>query len=226
MLPRARPGGKVGLLLAAAASVVVHAAVLSLLLPRAGRSLPPPDKPLEVELVQQPAEQKGAPPPPPVPSPESAPAASAAAPSPPAPPVPEAPAPTARAAAPSKPNPATPRPPPAVNLGEGMRDSDPLTVTGDNVVPPAPDARFRNLPPRYPPGAARAGIEGTVQLQIRVAPNGLPLAVEIASSSGNAELDAEARRAVQRWHFNPARVGGHAVPYDYVLNINFTRDPE
>lgn len=110
---------------------------------------------------------------------------------------------------------------PEVNLGAAAQDVDPLTVTGDNVVPPAPDARYRNLPPHYPAAAARVGAQGTVQLVARIAPNGQALAVGIVSSSGNADLDDEARRAVLLWHFRPARTGGTAVSYDYVINIRF-----
>lgn len=96
-----------------------------------------------------------------------------------------------------------------------------MTVTGKNVVPAGPDARYRNLPPHYPAAAAQVGAEGTVQLVARIAPNGLPLSVGVAGSSGNADLDEEARRAVLLWRFRPALAGGRAVPYDYVVNIRF-----
>lgn len=94
-------------------------------------------------------------------------------------------------------------------------------MTGDNVVPPGPDTRYRNLPPRYPAAAAQIGAQGTVQLVARIAPNGLPLSVGVLESSGNLDLDQEARRAVSLWRFRPARDGGRAVPYDYVVNIRF-----
>lgn len=119
--------------------------------------------------------------------------------------------------APSRPTPA----PPAVNIGNGPEQSSPLVVTGDNIVPPAPDSRYRNLPPNYPPEAARAGAEGTVQLLIRVSSAGVPIAVQLVHSSGNASLDAAARRAVEFWRFRPARADGRAVPFDYMLNIRF-----
>ena len=55
-----------------------------------------------------------------------------------------------------------PRRPP-VRIGNAERDLDPLWVTGDHVMPPAPDAAYRNRPPAYPPQAARAGEQGVVQ---------------------------------------------------------------
>lgn len=202
---------------------------LSLLFARPGRQLPQSEAPLEIELVQQQAQIRGAPPPPAVPpTPQPSPAAAAASPT---PPLPEAKA----APPPASPPPPSPSPTPAatppapratptpseVNLGNAMRDLDPLTVTGTNVVPAAPDARYRNEPPHYPADAARIGAEGTVQVVAHIAPSGRPASVGIVTSSGNADLDAEAQRSVMRWHFKPAFQGGRSVPFDYVINIRF-----
>ena len=203
-------------------------AVGILLLPPA-RALPPPTPPIEIEMVQQQAEIRGAPPPPAAAPAPDTPPSPAAPPSPPAPPLPQAPqAPASAAAAPpSAPAPQARRQTPAqrsapeVHLGNALQDLDPLSVTGDNVVPPGPDTRYRNLPPRYPAAAARIGAEGTVQLVARIAPNGQPLAVGVVESSGNTDLDEEARRAVSLWRFRPALEGGRAVPYDYTVNIRF-----
>lgn len=212
-------------------SLLLHAAAIGILLLRPGRTLPPPDKPLEIEMVQQPAQVRGAPPPPtpapPAPDSKAAPAQTASLPTPPLPQNKEAPAQTIAAPPASSPGlQSRPQPPakqtaPAVNLGNAAEDLDALSVTGENVVPPAPDARYRNQPPHYPAKAAKVGAEGTVQLVVKVAPNGQALGVEILTSSGNADLDQEARRAVELWHFRPARAGGAAVPYDYVVNIRF-----
>ena len=214
---------------AAAISAALHAAAIALLLVRPGPALPPPIPPLEIEMVQQQAQVRGAPPPP---SPEAAPVAAAAvaatAPAPPLPAAAQSPPPSkASASAPASPSQQQARAKPAapeVNLGDAALDIDPLSVTGDNVVPPGPDSRYRNLPPHYPAAAARAGAEGTVHLVARIAPNGLPLSVAIAESSGNIDLDEEARRAVLLWRFRPAREGGRAVPYDYALKIRFALD--
>lgn len=230
LLPPGRRNGRAGTTIAVAVSTLLHAAALALLLLRPGRALlPPPVPPLEIEMVQQSAEVRGAPPPPqtgPSPATPPAPATPPSPDAPPLPPKPQAPAPSAPApqAAPAAQarQPAPARAAPEVNLGSAAQDLDPLIVTGENVVPPRPDARYRNLPPHYPAAAAKSGAEGMVQLVARIAPNGLPLSVGVVESSGNFDLDEEARRAVLLWRFRPAQDGGRAVPYDYVVNIHFS----
>ena len=176
----------------AAASAIVHAALLaSLLVSWRPASGPSAMKPLEVEMILSAAMSPGDMPALPQPPPQ------------------EGVGPTA------------PKPPPPVNIGNGPDRNDPLRVTGDNVVPPEPDSRFRNQPPPYPADAARIGAEGTVQLMISVSAQGVPMGVRIVQSSGNQSLDAAARRAVQLWRFRPAIEAGRPVPFDYVLNIRF-----
>jgi len=193
--------------LALVASAALHIGIGALwFMGPAGR--PADDVPLiEVELIQQAAMERGG----------SARSEAAGAPEhaaapdageAPLPP-PSAPVQTARAA-------------PAVNLGTGPRDLEALSVTGENVVPPAPDAAFRNRPPSYPAAATRAAAEGTVQLLIRVSEAGLPAQVLVAASSGHLELDRAARDAVLLWRFRPARSGGAPVPFDYLMNIRFS----
>ena len=232
LLPPGPRSGRVRAPIAVAVSTVLHMVAFALLLPRPGRTLPPPVPPLEIEMVQQSAETRGAPPVPtaaPSPTKPPAPAAPPSPDAPPLPPKPQAPAPAtpappasaaAQARQPTQPQRAAPE----VNLGNAAQDLDPLIVTGDNVVPPRPDARYRNLPPHYPAAAAKTGAEGTVQLVARIAPNGLPLSVGVVESSGNSDLDEEAKRAVLLWRFRPAQDGGRAVPYDYVVNIHFSLD--
>jgi periplasmic protein TonB len=190
---------------ALAGSAALHAALGALLLVRpTGR--PADDVPLvEVELVQQAPMQQGAaerqagrPA-----DPGQEPGAE----------TPQLSAPPAQAARPA---------PAEVNLGNGSRDLEALSVTGENVVPPAPDALFRNRPPAYPVAAARARAEGTVQLLVRVSASGVPEQVAVASSSGHASLDRAARDAVLLWRFRPARSGGAPVPFDYVMDIYFS----
>lgn len=190
--PAARPPDQ-RLGLTAAASALLHGLVLASLLLSLPRYPPPQSvQPLVVELIQSQEMTPGNVPAPPQPPPQDG-------------------------TGPTAPTP----PPPAVNIGNGPEQNDPLTVTGDNVVPPEPDARYRNLPPRYPADAARVGAEGTAQLVIRVSQRGLPIEVRVVSSSGNRSLDAEARRAVLLWRFRPAVRDGHQVEFDYPVNIRF-----
>lgn len=192
------------------ASVALHVALLAWVLAAPARGgLPKEVPPLEVELVQQASAQRGAapaPPSPPPPSPASPPAQSTG---------------DLAARPPEQPRPEEPTQPAAVNLGDADRDLDPLIVTGEHVVPPAPDALFRNKPPGYPAEAARAGEQGMVRLLVHVSASGVPDAVMVAGSSGSDALDRAARDAVLLWRFRPALADGTPVPFDYRLELRF-----
>lgn len=193
-------------------SAALHAAAIALLLPHGGGgggTVPMP--PIEIELI--PSSSAGGDPTPPAPP--------GAAEAPPVPPRPadDGPAPTARLSAPPR-----PAAPPAVNLGNAGEALADLNVTGDNVVPPRPDSRHRNMPPSYPAQAVRQRLEGAVRLLVHVTQDGIPLLVEVAGSSGHPSLDEAARQAVEQWRFNPAVGPSGPVPFDYPLTINFIGD--
>lgn len=76
--------------------------------------------------------------------------------------------------------------------------------------------------PRYPRNALRAGIEGTVQVQVDVGPDGVPTSVALASGSGNRELDRAAMEAVRRWRFRPAMANGQATVGRVTVPIQFS----
>ena len=76
--------------------------------------------------------------------------------------------------------------------------------------------------PRYPRNALRAGIEGTVQVQVDVGPDGVPTSVALAAGSGNRELDRAAMDAVRRWRFRPAVVNGQPSVGRVTVPIQFT----
>src|SRR3546814_12681679 len=102
-------------------------------------------------------------------------------------------------------------------------------------APPAPPAPPQNIsasvdissknmnPPRYPPAAVRAGIEGTVILIIDVDANGNVVDVSVERSSRNRDLDRAAIAAAKKWRFNPSVVNGQKaegrvrVPGDFTL---------
>ena len=66
--------------------------------------------------------------------------------------------------------------------------------------------------PSYPREALRAGITGTVLLEVLVGVDGSPLKVTIHQSSGNRELDRAAQQQVQKhWRFRPASRDGAPV---------------
>ena len=196
-------------------SLLVHAGVAWVLLPHgSGRGAQPTPAVIEVELVDQAPQVKGAPTavaseaPPVPPTPDAKTAEAGDLPPPPSPPPRQAPPETVTQSS-------------SVNLGGADEDLEGLVVTGRNVVPPRPDATIRNKPPGYPADAARRHAEGTVALRVHVAENGTPLAVDVVETSGDASLDRSAREAVALWRFQPAREGGQAVPFDYEMSISF-----
>lgn len=199
---------------AASLSLLLHAAAVWMLLPhKAERATPDAPPVIEVELVDQAAQLQGDTPVPPGTPPTT-------------PPVPQTP--PGRGDLPPSPPPAPPAPPSplgraAVNLGGAERDQESLLVTGDNVVPPRPDALVRNRPPSYPPDAARRGSQGTVRLLVHITEAGVPSGVEIVFGSGDPSLDRAAVAAVALWRFQPARNNGTPVPFDYSLDIAFRR---
>ncbi|GAC1344118.1 MAG: hypothetical protein NVSMB18_21160 [Acetobacteraceae bacterium] len=198
---------------ALAGSSAIHAVLGALYVfgvPLAGRD-PVEVPPIEVELVQEPPMRQGAPATAEASHAEAAPADSVRA----------SDGDAAAAPAPPAPDPARGEQSTAVNLGDGPRDLEGMSVTGDHVVPPEPDSAYRNRPPAYPQEAARVGAQGTVLLVVRVSARGLPEQVQVATSSGHATLDRAAREAVLRWHFRPAVAGGAPIPYDFQINIRF-----
>ncbi len=75
--------------------------------------------------------------------------------------------------------------------------------------------------PNYPRDALRRGLGGTVRVQATVAPDGSVERMEVASSSGNRELDRAAMEAVRRWRFNPAMRNGQPVSATVVIPLDF-----
>ncbi|MGY0504531.1 energy transducer TonB [Luteimonas sp. e5] len=92
----------------------------------------------------------------------------------------------------------------------------PRTGASSNPVPISQPA------PKYPRSALRAGIGGSVQLQIDVGPDGVPTSVSIVQGSGNRELDRAAIEAARRWRFRPAMANGQPTVGRVTVPIQFT----
>lgn len=106
---------------------------------------------------------------------------------------------------------------PGGGLGYGMQD-DP------HVIPASPDDRHANKMPPYPVAAGRRGEEGSVQMLVSITADGSVRSVEIATSSGFADLDRTAQNAVSHWHFRPAIQNGIAVPTQMMQVFNYKID--
>lgn len=91
------------------------------------------------------------------------------------------------------------------------------------VTPPQFNADYLNNPaPPYPPLSRRLGEEGRVMLRVFVDERGLPLRVEMRSSSGHDRLDHVALETVKNWKFVPARRGDQAVSAWVLVPISFS----
>jgi protein TonB len=75
--------------------------------------------------------------------------------------------------------------------------------------------------PQYPQRARERGIQGRVALKARVNTQGQVVAINIVGSSGHAELDQAALKAVQTWRFTPAKSGTQAIDSWVTVPINF-----
>ncbi|OQS26142.1 energy transducer TonB [Chromobacterium violaceum] len=100
----------------------------------------------------------------------------------------------------------------------GKADSRDLPVT----EPLAHGGYLNNPAPAYPTVSREEGEEGTVRLRVHVSAQGLPQEVSVQSSSGFPRLDRAALAAVKRWRFIPAKRGGEAIAYPFIVPIEFS----
>jgi len=79
---------------------------------------------------------------------------------------------------------------------------------------------FRPPPPEYPPLAKRAGVQGTVVVQILVGPDGVP--VSARAMEGPLMLRATAEAYALAWRFSPPLVNGVPQASRFTLTMPFT----
>lgn len=93
----------------------------------------------------------------------------------------------------------------------------------DNVpyeVPPTPIGSIR---PRYPDFARRAGVEGTVILEVEVYKDGTIRNIDVSRSvqSGPGGVDEAAIEAVRKLRFQPGTSGGQPVDTSVIIRVMF-----
>lgn len=103
-------------------------------------------------------------------------------------------------------------------MGTGFNDDTDLTVepvsnsskiTGFEQTA---DARpIVRIDPEYPPDASRDGIEGWVELSFSIDESGAVKGVSVIDSEPKRVFDRAAKRALQRWKYQPKREQGQTV---------------
>ena len=89
------------------------------------------------------------------------------------------------------------------------------------VTPPTEVAAVKTPPPQYPIELACSGVGGTTTLKVVVGVEGKPTDVTQLTSSGNPQLDEQARTAVQGWQFNAASRNGQKIPATIQVPVSF-----
>ena len=92
---------------------------------------------------------------------------------------------------------------------------EPIVVIG-NIRPPR---KVFHVNPVYPPLAARARIQGTVQLQAVIDAEGRVSNITVVESI--TLLDRAAIEAVQQWRYVPTFLNGRAVPVIMTVEVEF-----
>jgi TonB family protein len=110
--------------------------------------------------------------------------------------------------------------------GSGVGDGDrPGAGQGDGLEPGngvSWPRLVQQVKPNYTPDAMRAQVEGMVELEIVVLPDGSVGRVRVVRSlDSRFGLDQEAINAVRRWRFEPARQLGKAVPARVGVELSF-----
>jgi len=70
--------------------------------------------------------------------------------------------------------------------------------------------------------------EGKVKMLLSITDAGLVESVNVAESSGHAELDALAVECARTWQFKPATRGGEPIAFNYTFTLSFrilSREP-
>jgi TonB family protein len=89
------------------------------------------------------------------------------------------------------------------------------------VKPTPQNSALFSAPPAYPEQALRSGIGGTVILQVTFNATGIPVDIQMASSSGNESLDKAAIESAKDWRMRPREKDGPVVAGTVRIPIKF-----
>lgn len=109
----------------------------------------------------------------------------------------------------------------AVEQSGAVQPEDGSSKNTVQVAQAASLKRVREVPPVYPKDAARTGIEGWVQVEFTIAPDGTTQDLEVLDSAPAAVFDRAALDSVRKWRFEPVRSNGAPVAQRAVLQLKF-----
>jgi TonB family protein len=82
---------------------------------------------------------------------------------------------------------------------------------------------LKKVDPQYTADAMRAKVQGTVEIECIVQPNGICSNIDVVRSLDRSfGLDGEAVKAVQQWRFVPGHFQGQEVPVIVTIELTFT----
>ncbi|MDR2877911.1 MAG: energy transducer TonB [Chromatiales bacterium] len=110
-----------------------------------------------------------------------------------------------------------PETPVVVATTEETKVSKELPVT----LPQSSASFLHNPKPEYPLKSRRLNEQGTVILEVYILADGTVGEVKLKDSSGYPRLDESALRAVQKWHYVPAKRGDEPIAYWYRQTVEF-----
>jgi TonB family protein len=90
-----------------------------------------------------------------------------------------------------------------------------------NVVQAAALKRVREAAPAYPREAQRQGVEGWVDVEFTIAPDGSTRDLVVRSAERGDVFEEAALDSVRRWRFEPVMRNGEPVAQRAVLRVRF-----
>jgi protein TonB len=108
---------------------------------------------------------------------------------------------------------------PSQNLGS--TEVVPVSGAVDAETLDQPLTALSRLPPVYPVGAKRRGIEGWVRLRFVVDPRGEVREVSVIEAKPKGVFEDSVLRSVRSWRFKPGTVNGHPVSARAETTVRF-----
>jgi TonB family protein len=104
----------------------------------------------------------------------------------------------------------------AVGGGAGSHKAAPRSIPAETMQKHV----LTKVPPKYPPQAKKAGVQGKVVLDVVISKTGRVENVKVVS--GPAELQQSALDAVRQWTYRPVLVNGAPIEVETTVNVIYS----